>query len=68
MKIPKIVTSLLFFFTKVHFAELPLYEHDLLQPSDDSRSFHATPEYADWQIDNSLCSWLVVSLCDKECV
>jgi hypothetical protein len=62
------VVSLLLFFTNIHFAELPLYEHDLLQPSDDSRSFNVAHEYAGWQIENLLYSWLVVSLRDKESV
>jgi hypothetical protein len=44
--IPKIVVLLLLFFTNIHFVELPPYEHDLLQPSDDFRFFYATPEYA----------------------
>jgi hypothetical protein len=45
-KISKIVVSLLLFFTIIHFAKLPFYEHDLLQPFDDSRSFDGAPEYA----------------------
>jgi hypothetical protein len=67
MKIPKVVVSLLLFFTNIHFAELPLYEHNLLQPYD-SRSFHATLEYAGWQIENFLHSWLIILLRDKECI
>jgi hypothetical protein len=40
----------------------------LLQPSGDSKSFHATLEYAGWQMENSLYSWLVISLCDDKSV
>jgi hypothetical protein len=65
-KIPKIVVSLLLLFTNIHFVELPLYENDLLQPSNDSRSFHDTHEYASWQIENSIYSWLVISLRDED--
>jgi hypothetical protein len=34
--------------SNIHFAELLMYEHNLLQPSDDSKSFHATPKYVGW--------------------
>jgi hypothetical protein len=50
----------------MHFADISMYEHDLLQPFDDLRSFHAAPDYAYWQIENSLYSVLVVSLCDEQ--
>jgi hypothetical protein len=46
LHIPKTVVSPLIILSNIHFAELPLYEHDLLQPSGDSKSFHATLEYA----------------------